>query len=153
MSCLSSLRPTRSLLCRVALKKGVQIRRLAYSKNDIFRYLQVKEFSEVELQRSFRTLQGSDKVETGDNGLNLQGKVSVAKGLEAMHKQQVALLSNPEVKIKAFSALLTREKIPKDEITYEQYKKEIVSLGERLDRRVYVLGSSFLLTGVSVGEY
>ncbi|RYH13061.1 hypothetical protein EON65_36590 [archaeon] len=83
----------------------------------------------------------------------MQGKVSIGKGLQLLHKQQIVSLPNPETNIAAFSSLLLKEKVPDEEITYDQYKQEVISMGKRLDRRVYVLGSSFLLTGVSVGKH
>eukprot|EP01031_Cornospumella_fuschlensis_P033993 gene33993-41137_t len=130
---------------------GVPSRRVSYSKSDIFRYLQLKEFNELEIKRSFQLLQTPDSAIINENELNVEGKVSLSKGLQILHKRQAALLPNQDKSIQAFSSLLAKEKVSEDEISYEQYKQQVISLGERLDRRVYVLGSSFLLTGVSVG--
>lgn len=127
---------------RMARKRAAQIRPIFGNHRDTaFKVLGLKSFSDEEIKSSFEKLKSTPD----DDGVN------VFKGVQALG----AVSDHDSLsESKAFevSKLVLGDSTPfSTMLTFADYKKSVLALGEKLDSRVWNLGLSFLFTGVSVG--
>lgn len=107
------------------------------SREALLKLLHVRTFSEEEIQKSYSALGGND---VDSNGKVVSGIRRLA------HEQSVAEV---EAMQKVF---LGKGSLDEDKIwSYEEYKEKLVEIGEKVDKRVYTIGLSYLCTGLSVG--
>eukprot|EP01039_Chlorochromonas_danica_P007980 gene7980-8802_t len=59
--------------------------------------------------------------------------------------------SEKQTNIATFQTFLEKEGIQSQELTLEEYKTTVRAIGEKIDRRIYSIGMSFLFNGLSVG--
>lgn len=123
-----------------------------YYREEILELLQLKTFTEEEWRQSFQSLQ----VDKADNTIELK------ESLTHLYQQKVPWLplNNKKIEVLA-SEILPKKTHPSSldnvpsfqnkRITFDQYKQYLTKYSERLDKRVWNIGMSFLLTGVSVG--
>jgi fucose permease len=107
--------------------------------------LKLSTFTDEDIKRSFDSLKSdeSDNVVNIDQGLRrlvFSSTEEVKTYDEFKGMKMVSLIANKNEKNKSIPT-----------IAYDDYKKNILSLGEKLDNRVYPLGVSFLFTGTSLG--
>jgi MFS family permease len=111
-------------------------------RDEIFDVLNLQKFSDAELHNSFHAL----KREPADEFIHVQN------GFQRLYAEKFPLLILDERKLASINKAILGSKTPeKHEINYEEYKQKITHLAEKLDKRVYNIGFSFLLTGISVG--
>lgn len=123
-----------------------------YYREEILELLQLKTFTEEEWRQSFQSLQ----IDQADNTIELK------ESLTHLYQQKVPWLplNNKKIEVLA-SEILPKKTLPSSldnipshqnkRITFDQYKQYLTKYSERLDKRVWNIGMSFLLTGVSVG--
>jgi MFS family permease len=127
--------PSSSILRRSFSSKG-------NIRDEIFDVLNLQKFSDAELHNSFHAL----KKEPADEFIHVQN------GFQRLYAENFPLLILDERKLASINKAILGSKNPeKHEINYEEYKQKITHLAEKLDKRVYNIGFSFLLTGISVG--
>lgn len=131
------------LLCRYHQQK-------VYTRSDLFKLLQLRTFDAKEIETSFHLLQQANPVDENDTKHSEKAiTVNATKGLERLYHQEAV---EPSAKsLATFRKLLSTEQISTTELNLVDYTTHIQSLGEKLDRRIISIGTSFLLTGVSVG--
>lgn len=140
----------------------------AVSKEYALKVLGVKTFSNEEIRKSFKELQGTDPTESSspslyseEDAIDLEDAI-IAKLQSYYSKKSSTAPSSDELNRAAIkiSALLTDQKDlksieqgRKDRIllTYDEYHEKVIALGKKLDPRTSNIALSFLLAGSSVG--
>eukprot|EP01035_Chromulina_nebulosa_P030183 gene30183-40088_t len=140
----------------------------AVSKEYALKVLGVKTFSNEEIRKSFKELQGTHHIESSstslysdEDAIDLEDGI-IAKLQSYYSKKSSTVPSSDELNRAAIkiSALLTDQKDlksieqgRKDRIllTYDEYHEKVIALGKKLDPRTSNIALSFLLAGSSVG--
>lgn len=112
---------------------------------ELTKSLQIIDYKEEEIRRSYEMLKNSSAspvvVPTSDSS----ERIDINSGLKAIF---------PADKVVALQEELLGKPKPGEVVsfmTYEEYRDRVITMGERLDFRVYPLAAAFLCTGISVG--
>jgi DHA1 family multidrug resistance protein-like MFS transporter len=111
---------------------------------ELTKTLQIVDYKEEEIHRSYEMLKnpsGSLVVPTSGSSET----IDITSGLKAIF---------PADKVVALQDELLGKPKPGEVLafmTYEDYRDRVITMGERLDFRVYPLAAAFLCTGISVG--
>lgn len=104
----------------------------------LFTLLGLSVFSEQELDRAFKRID-----------INQDGRINV-KDIQLLVSSTPDI--SPEDTEECTSALITSLKVDnKDDISYNEFKINLTTLGEKIDYRVYSVATSMVFAGISVG--
>ena len=110
-------------------------------REEVLDVLQMKSFTEDEFQKSFDSL----KIKETDT------QIHVNDGFRRLYQDKFPQLQLNDSKLVDINKELLGSLDPSVELDYSQYKERLTKMAEKLDKRVYHIGLSFLLTGMSVG--
>lgn len=143
------------------------VKKLLVSKEYALNVLGLKTFSNEEIRKSFKELQGPQPIDCSassvyDEGDAIDLEYGIAAKLQSYYSKESTMIPSDEFNLAAMkiSALLIDQKNlksvdqgHKDRIllTYEEYHEKVIALGKKLDPRTSNIALSFLLAGSSVG--
>jgi len=105
-------------------------------RNIVIELLKINNFTDKEIKTSYNKLVNDEdhiKKESLKKELN---NIFIANNMHIDEDEQ---------------ARLVNVLIPNDKVNYTEYKQGLLNYGEKIDKRVYKIGLSFLLTGSSIG--
>lgn len=115
----------------------IGVTRIRYiDRNIITELLKINNFTDQEIKTSYNKLVSDGEHIKKDSLKKQLSSIYVANNMHIDDDEQTRLVNTL---------------IPNEKVDYSEYKKSILHYGERIDKRVYKIGLSFLLTGSSIG--
>lgn len=121
-------------------------------RDEVFSLLHLKTFHESEWKKSFQTIKSNEHDETVDVNKIIKAWHRESPDHFTPEKQQLIkeiLLTHPSANNSSHT--IVPQQLSNSQLTYDQYKANMLKYAEALDPRVWTLGLSYLCTGLSVG--
>ena len=141
------------IVSRHKTSKAITLSSHNFQRDEILQILQISEFSEEELKNSYRSvcIEGNEHVNLCTQPL--QGSIpreAVKRGITKIYMQQKNIVVLNEVELKKLDNL-SDQLVSTSFLSYEDFKKSTLKIGESLDNKILPLAASFLMVGGSIG--